>query len=164
MIESDKGMKKQIVIVILSSIVGGILGYLFAWNNRSKDLQSIRARQVKFEDYFAIVNKWLKLKNAGGKLQDFFIENGYKRIGIYGMGELGKRLYEELRCSDVEMVFAMDKGGYNLPKELNMLTENAQIPLVDVIVVTPTFDYENIANVLKQKTQNKIISISEIFA
>lgn len=153
-------MKKCIVAGLMGSFIGGIC--LGRWS-RKEDLTTERKRVKKFEDYFSILNSWLKLSNRGDRVQDYFLKNSFRRVGIYGMGELGKRLYEELEKSDVEIVFAMDKGGYNLPNGLRMVNETEEIPSVDVIVVTPTFDYSNIENSLKQRTHNKIVSISELF-
>lgn len=153
-------MKKYIVIGLIGSFIGGIC---FGRWSRKEDLEAERKRLKKFEDYFSILNNWLKLRNRGGEVQDYFLNNSFRCIGIYGMGELGKRLYEELKKGDVEIVFAMDRGGYNLPNGLKIINEREEIPAVDVIVVTPTFDYSNIENSLKQRTHNKIVSISEIF-
>ena len=153
-------MKKYVIAGLRGSFIGGIC--LGRWS-REEDLVTERNRVKKFEDYFSILNSWLKLKNHGGEVKDYFCKNKFRRIGIYGMGELGKRLYEELEKSDVEIIFAMDKGGYNLPNGLRMVNESEEIPTVDVIVVTPTFDYNNIENSLQQRTHNKIVSISEIF-
>ena len=47
-----------------------------------------------YEVGFKILNKWLNLNHDGKSLQKYFDDNYIKTVAIYGMGELGKRLYD----------------------------------------------------------------------
>ena len=90
-------MKKRWVAVIgtLSLVSGVLLGVFLTKKNAEIKYKELKERLAKFEDYFAIVNKWLKNRNQHISVADYFKNNHYEKIAIYGMGEIGKRLYEE---------------------------------------------------------------------
>ena len=94
-------MKKRWVAVIgtLSLVSGVLLGVFLTKKNAEIKYKELKERLAKFEDYFAIVNKWLKNRNQHISVADYFKNNHYEKIAIYGMGEIGKRLYEEL-CAE----------------------------------------------------------------
>lgn len=43
------------------------------------------------------------------KISDYLYNKSIRRIAIYGMGILGRQLYEELKISDIEVCFVIDK-------------------------------------------------------
>ena len=92
-------MKKRWVAVIgtLSLVSGVLLGVFLTKKNAEIKYKELKERLAKFEDYFAIVNKWLKNRNQHISVADYFKTNHYEKLAIYGMGEIGKRLYEELK-------------------------------------------------------------------
>ena len=55
----------------------------------------------KFKNYYNMLNKWLYLKQNGTSLDTYFKKNDYNSIAIYGMGEMGNRLYDELKQSSI---------------------------------------------------------------
>ncbi len=121
-------------------------------------------KKDKFRLYYDAMNQWLVLKNAGKGLEDYFANNGYKNIAIYGMGELGNRLYEELTGSDkVEVKYAIDKNsGYLYEGDLSIVSIENELEMVDVIVVTAIFDFESIQETLSKKIQYPIVSLEEV--
>ena len=58
-------MKKRWVAVIgtLSLVSGVLLGVFLTKKNAEIKYKELKERLAKFEDYFAIVNKWLKNRN-----------------------------------------------------------------------------------------------------
>lgn len=98
-------MKKRWVAVIgtLSLVSGVLLGVFLTKKNAEIKYKELKERLAKFEDYFAIVNKWLKNRNQHISVADYFKNNHYEKIAIYGMGEIGKRLYEELCAEGIEV-------------------------------------------------------------
>jgi hypothetical protein len=99
--------------------------------------------------------------NLNYKISDLLMKNGIKKIIIYGMGQLGTRLYDECETCNIEIIGVMDKDGYFLKDLVNVI--EGEIPVADAIIVTAIFDYENVKNVLLKKTQAKILDIMSIF-
>lgn len=88
-----------------------------------------------------IMNKWLSMKIRGISLEKYFMENGYKRIAIYGIGYLGELLSEELSLTMVEVVCYIDKkGGSFLGKRVYM--PNEKYPEFDAVIVSVVQWYE----------------------
>lgn len=126
------------------------------------EYRELRDRLAKFEDYFAVTNKWLKNRNQGISVAEYFRKNEFSRIAIYGMGEIGKRLYEELHLEGIEIEFVLDRRAQRLDSNLKICNIEDEIPPVDVIVITPTFDYDAIEQTLREKTNCRIVSIRDV--
>lgn len=157
----EKDMKKKILSTLLF-IIGGIAGIIAEKNMVKKTIKQKDEKIYKFKGYYSLLNQWLSIKQSGRGLEEYFIANGYKTIAIYGMGELGLRLYEELKNSkEVEIKYAVDQGAA-LCEELEILGLDDSLPEVDVIVVTATFVFEEIAKMLREKTEGEIISLDDI--
>ena len=87
----------------------------------------------------------------------------YKKIAIYGMGEFANRLMEELKNSDVEVVYGIDKDVCNSTSRVrNVYSLNDDLPQVDAIVVTPFYDMKSIKCDLKKKVDCPIVSLEEV--
>lgn len=120
-------------------------------------------RADKLGVYFLLMNNWLSFKNQGKSMQTFFRQKGYKSIAIYGLGEIGKRLLEELKGSDIRICYAIDQAipqsiYYGIP----MLPAEEMLLPADVIIVTVVWDYRDIRKALKKRGNIPIISIEEV--
>lgn len=121
-------------------------------------------REAKFRRYYELYNQWLKLKNDGYRLETFFSQNGYKKIAIYGMGEIANRLIEELEDSSVDILYGIDKNMSQAFAEIDIIgmDECDRFDDVDCIVVTPVHVYEKIKKELEGKTKAMLHSVEEI--
>lgn len=102
----------------------------------------------------------------GKHVSDYFIKHGYKRISIYGYGEIGKMFFEELsQNKDIDIVSIIDNMFTYRDLEINekYYRLNNELPETDIIVITPVFAFKNIAKDLKKHGINNYISIEEIF-
>lgn len=117
----------------------------------------------KMEMYYHILNNWLDAKQLGIEPRWFFEINTYKKIGIYGSAELGRRLWYELKNGDFE-TFVFDKNARDKYWEEYDVYDlkHDNIPALDVFVVTPAFYYKEIKRELKQMVNCPIISIEDV--
>lgn len=150
-------IKKIMILALLFTMVVGLYKKI---NNLLKEKEK---KTNKFKKYYNILNQWLYNKNQGIEISEYFIKKGYNNIAIYGMGELGSRLYEELKGSLINITYAIDKVAYSKYSEIKIVEASQDLDEVDVIVVTPIFDYESIKETLEEKTDNTIISLEDIF-
>ena len=116
----------------------------------------------KFKGYFDVTNQWISLKNQGHSLEEYFTKNGYKNIAIYGMGELGNRLAEELEGSSITAVYGIDKNAENVYSPIELKGIDDELPPVDVIVVTPFFIYDEVEELLMDRVDYPVVSIEDV--
>ena len=147
----------------LGTVVGAVAGVVVASNLNGKQITQKSEKLDKFKGYYNLLNQWLFLKQAGKSLEEYFVKNGYKTVAIYGMGEMGNRLYDELKNSqEIEMSFAIDKNAASAYSELEVLELEDDLPQVDVIVVTATFAYEEIEKKLNERIDYPIVSLEDV--
>lgn len=116
----------------------------------------------KFKSYYNMLNQWLILKQDGKSLSKYFIDNEYKTIAIYGMGEMGNRLYAELKDTEVEVKYAIDKNPESIYASLSVCDLEDELAKVDAVVVTAVFAFDSIVNELESKLDCPIISLEDV--
>lgn len=92
---------------------------------------------------FHLLDKWLQLKYDGKSFGAYFKDNRIRSVAIYGMGAIGRRLYEELREQQIETRYAIDRNAAAIHVEgLQIKTLEEQLPKVDAVIVTPIAFHE----------------------
>lgn len=154
-------MKKGFV-GLLGGIVGAVAGAAVTGKTMSETIDKKDAQINKFKTYYNVLNHWLRAKQEGKKLSDFFVSNEYKTVAIYGMGEIGNRLFDELKAEDVTIKYVMDQNAGSVYADIEVLGIDDELPEVDVIVVTAMFAYNEISEQLKEKTDATVISVEDV--
>ncbi len=130
---------------------------------------------MKFEDFenkncenegFLTMKRWLENRNRGKTFVEYFHDYGYKNIAIYGAGDLGRLLYDEIKDSDIQISYFVDRNGEGILENnrIKVITVDRikDMPLVDVIVITPVGNYAEISRALAvEKPELPTISLSE---
>ncbi|MCY6959576.1 hypothetical protein [Clostridium brassicae] len=129
-------------------------------------LDEVDSMNYRNKVYYSILYLWLKNKLNNKNIEDYFLKNKIKTIAVYGAGNLGELLYDELKNSNkVYTKYLIDQGNVN--------KKNYQIPIikleqlsnmeeVDCIVVTPIYAYDQIKENLSKLGLNKIMCIDDI--
>lgn len=155
-------MKKGILATV-SVLAGAAVGATAMGKVKNSAVEAKAERVDKFKGYYNMLNQWLVLKQEGKSLEQYFVKNGYKTVAIYGMGEMGNRLYDELKNSDkVEVKYAIDKNAASTYSELEVLESEDNLPEVDVVVVTATFAFDKIEEELNEKINYPIVSLDDV--
>lgn len=154
-------MKKGI-LVALSTITGAATVAIAMDKLRSKAIEQKAEKIVKFKSYYNMLNQWLILKQEGKTLEEYFIHNGYKTVAIYGMGEMGNRLYDELKDTSVQVEFAIDKNAASTYSELEVLGSDDTFPEIDAIIVSAIFAFDEVEKELNGKVNCPVISLEDI--
>lgn len=162
-------MKNKIITtisVILASMAGFKIGKEF---QKKSDKHKFENKDIlKFKSYYNILNQWLLIKQEGKNIEQYFIDNNYSTIAIYGMGELGERLCKDLYKSSIKIKYAIDKNNKDVCSEfeflidLNIIGINDKFEKVDAIIVTPSFIFEEVKNLISKKIDCPIISLDNI--
>lgn len=152
-------MKKNISGILFGILAGAAAaGKIIELRSKKSNDQA-----KKMEQYYHILTRWLELRQEDRTLYSYFKKMGYSKVGIYGMRELGQRLYYELKDSDIEM-FLMDRACESISFEYDITSPVDGIPCVDVIIVTAAYYYDSIRKELEQKVKCPIVSIADVLS
>lgn len=116
----------------------------------------------KIREYFWLYNKWICLKNSHMHISSHPAVKNANLVSVYGLGEIGKRLIEELESDGVQIQYAVDKNAEKLFADFGLYTDSEEVPETDILIVTPICDFEAIKKNMEVKTKGKIISLEEI--
>ncbi|MFT4144611.1 MAG: hypothetical protein QM644_09170 [Mobilitalea sp.] len=147
---------------ILGTAIGLALGVLGSKYFSNKKIDEKEKKVNKFKDYYQLLNQWLTLKQEGQSLEKYFIDHGYRSIAIYGMGELGNRLYNELKNSEIEVKYAIDQYAGTTYSEIEIVELDGNLEEVDIIVVTSIFAYDEIKDQLEEKVMYPVVSLEDV--
>lgn len=153
---------KKVLIAAGALLAGFAGGYAISNHLLSKVIKEKNSKVDKFKNYYIVLNDWMILKNKGIKIEDYFINNNYKTIAIYGMGELGNRLHEELQNSEVKVLYGIDSNPGSAFGEIQIYDIEDQKPEVDAIIVTAVFAFDEIESRLQAVVNCPIISLEDV--
>ncbi len=154
-------MRKSSVFVA-GALLGGLAGVV---TGKKTNTSNTKPKKDKFKMYYNVMNQWLQHKHNNKNLSEYFERKEYRRIAIYGLGELGNRLIDELKDTKTEVVYGVDRNINNTycsvsAYALDEFSDAAED--VDVIVVTPIFAYDEVVSELKNLVSCDIVSLEDV--
>lgn len=154
-------MKKGIEM-ILSIFMGIICGGFCIYKYMDKKRNEVQQMSNKHLKLYLMMNKWVKIKQNGNNIDEYFTENGYKNIAIYGMNYVGDTLLKELKDTSIVVKYGIDKNADKLYSTVDILKPDDDIVDVDCVVVTPVFFFDEIYSDMSKKVSVPIISMEDI--
>lgn len=133
--------------------------------NRNIELQECQdtiIRCKKSEAAFGLALKWLKVKQRGHSLAEYFRKSDIQSIAIYGMADMGKRLYDELEDSEIEIRYLLDNNPKQMDKVLKFRSLDQGRLEADAIIVTVALAEKQIIDRLMKRGYKKVIGLSEV--
>lgn len=113
----------------------------------------------KWNYYFSILNMWLDLKQQNREIVTYMKERGYLKVAIYGMSDLGNRLFSELKNTGIEVVCVIDRRD-NVIGDFMLISPDDEVPEIDLLVVCAEFYYDEIKTFMENKVKCPILSLS----
>jgi len=154
-------MKKKYRLVVGFSLVINIIG-LFMIKLQQDCINKWKRQAEKNTGQFMLLDQWTRIKQEGKNLEIYFIKNNYRRIAIYGIGYIGKRLIKELKNSEIEIIYGIDQNADSLYSDIRMFKMDEELPDVDAVVVTLTTEFDEVCEALSWKVGCPVISIDDI--
>ena len=155
-------MKKEVISALTGALLGATAGISYALKEQIKEQADLKEISDKNFALMLLFEHWLKIKLEGRQIVDYFYNNGISDIAIYGMGYAGERLYDELKDTDVDIVYAIDQNADKIFTKIKTVSPEGELPQVGAIIVTPVFYYEEIKEMLQRKMRCPIISLEDI--
>lgn len=127
-------------------------------------LPECKASKSKMQIYFEVLDKWMTMEENGCKLQDYFVDRKWTHIAIYGKGKIGKHLYTRLKDTQIHVDYFIDKDSSTLEQGIKTISPHEKLPCVDVAVITPVLEFEQIKKSLAGTDIKNIVSVDCIFS
>jgi len=153
---------KKAVVSILSALSGGIIGMAAAKKIENNKFDSVQKMSDKHFTMFLMMNQWIKLKQQGIDLSSSLRKKGYRRIAIYGMSYIGERLVDELKNSDVKVVYGIDKRKDIQYMDMELIHTDDDWKPVDAVIVTAPLFFNQIREEFAEKVNCPIVSLEDI--
>jgi len=153
---------KKLTLSLLSVLGGAATSAVAVRKVTGKATEVQRNMSEKHLALFLMMNQWVAVKQEGKNLADYFDKQGYKSIAIYGMSYVGERLFEELKGSNIQVQYGIDKNADNIYMDVDIVTMEDELKPVDAIIVTPIFFFDEIEEELSKKTDCPIISLEDV--
>lgn len=154
-------MKKSIISVV-SMLAGTVVGAGVIGKVEADRLYCAQKMSDKHLALFLLMNQWVKVKQEGKSLSSYFEKNGYKKIAVYGMSYAGETFIEELRNSNVEVVYGIDQRAGSIYADVDIISIESELEPVDAVVVTAITFFDEIEEKLREKVNCPIISLEDI--
>lgn len=152
----------KIIGCLLLMLASFMLGVVVTEKKEIPSRVKLQDGSTKMMEFYNLLIQWIGIKQRQKNIVDFFKNNGYYSIAIYGMKELGKCLYDELQGSDIEVKYCIDNNITENDKGLLMYKVNENLPYVDAIVVTAIHYFGEIENQLNSKVDYQIVNLEDI--
>lgn len=153
---------KKVICAIAAFIVGFLAGVEMIGKLLIKNVNKYHEMSEKHLSLYMITNDWLRLKQDGKSLVAYFERKDYKKIAIYGMHFMGMSLLNELKNSEIEVKYGIDRNAGHIFADCKVITPDEEFEDVDAIIVTPVFYFESIEEELSRKVTCPVVSLEEV--
>lgn len=149
-------------IIVISVIVGIITGVVMIMRFCEKVMKNESDRANKNGYIFRKACKWLRAEQRRQTIDLKLMERQISEVAIYGKGQMGKCLINELENSNVKIKYLIDKDGNSNEFQYKCYHPEDLLPEVQAIIVTPIYQFAEIAAELKYSGNVQIISLEEL--
>lgn len=158
-------MKKRgsaVISTLLGAAVGAVASGAAIKTTSKKEINEKKEALKKVHVLYCAFDRWLQIHQEGKTLVEYFTKHNYKTVAIYGMKELGERLVDELRDSNIKVCYAIDKNADQIYSDVDIVTPDDNLEPVDVIVITAIFYFDEITDMLSKRVDYPIVSLEDI--
>lgn len=153
---------RKAMISVLSATIGAAAGAGAVKKSATEEAARVQAQSDKYLQLFLMMNRWVRVKQAGKNLSEYFEINSYKKIAIYGMSYAGETLVNELEGTKTKVAYGIDRNADTIYSDLDIVSMEDNLAEVDAIVVTAITYFDEIEEQLSQKVDCPILSLEDI--
>ena len=155
-------INKMVVIFSFTSFIAGtVYGGIRTVRLISGEFKKMQKRQDFFEGLYRQINEWFTKEQAGKTLAMYLEKKQYKRIGIYGMGNLANRIYDALKSSHIKVVCCIDENK-SFYSDAKLITMDDDFPEMDAVIITDFRNGEDIKKRIRKKGKFDICFLDNI--
>lgn len=154
------------IMMILMGAVGTSLGMVvsrwFLQKRYRREAKELIRLSDKHLEMFLVMDKWFQKELRGEGIAIYLRKNRFYNITIYGMGYIGKNLYEYLKKERFQIGNLIDQKNNESVDGNRIKTIDEEHAPTDVIIVTAVYYFEELENKLKTKFNKPILSFADI--
>lgn len=138
---------------------------LFLYDMHKEDTTNFVNEEGKRDKYSVMVkllSQWIANRQKGLSISRYLETRGIEQVAIYGMGDLGQRLWDELIDSDVIVKYAVDRRAKQIVSAVRLINTEEDYEVVDAIIVTAVYDFEKVKKMITAKTECQVLSLESI--
>lgn len=152
----------KVLSTILGVAVGAAGGAAVAGNACAKNTEKWKTMSDKHLTLFLLMNEWMRTKQEGKSIKDYFDKHEYKTVAVYGMSYVGERLLEELESCGIEVKYAIDQNADTIYADIDVYSPKDVLPEVDVVIVTAVYFFDEIYDKLSDNVNCEIVSLEDV--
>ena len=138
---------------IFTILAGGVGAKLGALASREKWKTQAKQGSNKYWQSYLMMDRWVRVKQEGKSLVNYFKEKGYRSIAIYGMSYSGITLLDELTGSEIEVKYGIDANADKIYSDIPVLKLTDHLGEVDAVIVTPVYYFDEIEKSVSEKLE-----------
>ena len=127
----------------------------------NKEICNLKVSIQRQREYWMILDQWMVAIEKGIVQDQYLIDNGFQTIAIYGMGMLGKHLFNQLQDKKIKIAYLIDCNKIQVSHNIHTYVIEDNLPDCDLIIVTVMYNFDQIKNKLQKKTNARIMSLNE---
>ncbi len=155
-------MKKEIIWAFAGTVLGLVGGARAALKTEVKEKIALKELSDKHLALYMMMNQWVRVKQEGKNIADYLKQHNFTTIAVYGMSYVGERLIEELKGSEVEVAYGIDKNAGGIYADIEAVTPDETLKEVNAVIVTSIFFMDEIERDLSAKLSCPILSLEDI--
>lgn len=125
-------------------------------------LSSVSYAYARAAEEARTLNRWMELRESGKSVASYLQEQGISHLAIYGYGELGKRLKQELKGTAVSVDYIIDRSSSARDVDCPTYPLSKDLPAVDAIVVTVHGLYHGIREDIKRFVDYPVMALPHL--
>ena len=97
----------------INKIIIGIMFFKYKIEKDKKTKENIDEKEkliFKQEEVLKVYERWIDSYQKNTLISEFLERNQYQKIAIYGLGRLGKNIYNELKNSMIDVLYIIDRN------------------------------------------------------
>lgn len=150
------------IVSILSALGGAVAGAGAVGKVLLEKRDIVKSMSDKHLALFLMMNQWVKVKQEGKNLSEYFEKNGYQKIAVYGMSYAGETLISELKNKNTEVLYGIDKNADRIYSDVKIVSMKEELEPVDAVVVTSITFFDEIEEKLSAKVACPILSLEDV--
>lgn len=163
-------MRTAVILGLSAFGLGYACGTLATGRKLVAKVDGERLQAYKYRHYMQMLDAWMMAKKYGKPLDEYLLERGIRRVVIYGMTAFGIRLYHELKDTEIEVLYALDRNPKHKYPGLRVYRwgdkndaptkEDKNSP--DAVIVAAFMFYNTIAPELEQAGYRNVLSLDTV--